>query len=69
MGKKMLRSVLVAAFSALVAVGALGGFSGTKGDVRANTSWPSVAQGTQWPPAQSTSNTSWPLPPVMGAGG
>lgn len=60
MRKKMLGSVLVAAFSALVAVGVLGGFSGEQSDVRANTSWPIVAQGED--------NTSWPLPPADGAG-
>nr|WP_229841210.1 hypothetical protein [Streptomyces brasiliensis] len=60
----MLRSVLVAAFSALVAVGALSGFSGAKGDVRANTSWPSVVATTN-----GTDNTSWPIAPADGAGG
>lgn len=60
MRKKMLRSVLVAAFSALVAVGALGGFSGEKSDARANTSWPIVVIGED--------DTSWPLPPADGAG-
>ncbi|MGC0330590.1 hypothetical protein RKD23_003580 [Streptomyces sp. SAI-170] len=39
MRMRMLRSVLVAAFSAVVAFGSLGGFSGTKGDVRADTAW------------------------------
>jgi hypothetical protein len=39
----MLRSVLVAAFSAVVAFGALGGLSDAKGDVRADTRWPAVA--------------------------
>jgi hypothetical protein len=39
----MLRSVLVAAFSVAVALGALGGFSDTKDDIRANSVWPSVA--------------------------
>jgi hypothetical protein len=43
MRNKMLRSVLVAAFSAVVALGALGGFSNVKEEVRANTVWPSVA--------------------------
>lgn len=40
MRNKMLRSVLVAAFSAVVALGALGGATGGKEDVRANSSWP-----------------------------
>ena len=35
----MLRSVLVAAFSAVVAFGTLGGFSGTKGDAPADSAW------------------------------
>jgi hypothetical protein len=39
----MLRSVLVAAFSAVVAFGALGGLSDAKGDARADTRWPAVA--------------------------
>jgi hypothetical protein len=39
----MLRSVLVAAFSAVAALGVLSGFSDAKEDVRANTQWPSVA--------------------------
>ncbi|MFF0203278.1 hypothetical protein [Streptomyces sp. NPDC005017] len=39
MRKRMLRSVLVAAFSAVVALGTLGGFSGTKGGERADSSW------------------------------
>lgn len=39
MRKRMLRSVLVAAFSAVVAFGTLSGLSGTKGDVRADTVW------------------------------
>lgn len=40
MRNRMLRSVLVAAFSAVVAIGALSGLSDVKGDVRANTQWP-----------------------------
>ncbi|MET7567606.1 hypothetical protein ABZT04_03770 [Streptomyces sp. NPDC005492] len=35
----MLRSVLVAAFSAVVAFGAAGGLSVAKGDVRADSVW------------------------------
>jgi hypothetical protein len=35
MSKRMLRSVLVAAFSAVVAFGTLSGLSGAKGDARA----------------------------------
>jgi hypothetical protein len=45
MRNRMLRSVLVAAFSAVAALGVLGGFSGAKDDVRANSVWPSVAVG------------------------
>ena len=63
MRKKMLRSVLVAAFSAVVAVGAWSGFSGAKDDVRANTTWPlSVAT------ANGADNTTWPMLPADGAG-
>jgi hypothetical protein len=44
MRKKMLRSVLVAAFSTVVAVGALSGLVGAKGDTRADSTWgPAVA--------------------------
>ncbi|MEV6000323.1 hypothetical protein AB0M25_13710 [Streptomyces griseomycini] len=74
----MLRSVLVAAFSAVVALGALSGFSDGKDVVRANTQWPSVGAGaagtdnTQWPSvganAAGTDNTQWPGPGVDGAG-
>ncbi|MEU6177466.1 hypothetical protein [Streptomyces coeruleorubidus] len=35
--------MLVAAFSAAVALGVLGGFSDAKDEVRANSTWPSVA--------------------------
>jgi hypothetical protein len=43
MRKRMLRSVLVAAFSAVVAVGTLSGLSGAKSDTRAgDTQWSSV---------------------------
>ncbi|GAA4304709.1 hypothetical protein GCM10023086_22020 [Streptomyces venetus] len=43
MCSRMLRSVLVAAFSVAAALGALGGFSDAKDEVRANSVWPSVA--------------------------
>ncbi|PZG84507.1 hypothetical protein C1I97_34055 [Streptomyces sp. NTH33] len=39
----MLRSVLVAAFSAAMAITAMGGLSGAKGDVRADSTWGVVA--------------------------
>ncbi|MER7405351.1 hypothetical protein ABT373_23410 [Streptomyces sp. NPDC000070] len=59
----MLRSVLVAAFSAVVALGALSGFSDAKDDVRANSSWPSVAVNTS-----GTENSSWPSSGAAEAG-
>ncbi|WTZ46636.1 hypothetical protein OG241_26340 [Streptomyces sp. NBC_01390] len=40
MRKKMLRWVLVAAFSAVATFGALGGLSGAEGDSRADSVWP-----------------------------
>ncbi|MET7289865.1 hypothetical protein [Streptomyces sp. NPDC005573] len=43
MHKKLLRSVLVAAFSVLVAVGASSGFAKVKQDVRADSAWPLIA--------------------------
>jgi hypothetical protein len=42
MSKRMLRSVLVAAFSAVIALGAISGISGVKGDERADSKWPAV---------------------------
>ncbi|GGR55774.1 hypothetical protein GCM10010220_02020 [Streptomyces parvulus] len=39
MSKRMLRSVLVAAFSAVVAFGTLSGLSVAKGDARADSAW------------------------------
>jgi hypothetical protein len=39
MRKRMLRSILVAAFSAVVAFGSLSGLSGAKGDNRADSAW------------------------------
>lgn len=39
MSKRMLRSVLVAAFSAVVAFGTLSGLSVAKGDARADSVW------------------------------
>ena len=46
MGKRMLRSVLAAAFSAVVAFGALSGLSDAKGGVKADSVWPIVQPGT-----------------------
>ncbi len=51
MRKRMLRSVLVAAFSVVALGGALSGLSGVKSDVRANTGWPAAVE---------ASNTGWP---------
>ena len=42
MSKKMLRSVLVAAFSVGVAFGIAGGLSEAKVDVRADSVWPPI---------------------------
>jgi len=39
MHKRMLRSALVAAFSAVVAFGALSGLAGTKGDAAQDSTW------------------------------
>lgn len=50
MHKRMLRSALVAAFSAAVALGALSGLSGTKGDVAGDSSWSTTAA----PPGDSS---------------
>ncbi|WP_345581903.1 hypothetical protein [Streptomyces prasinosporus] len=70
--------MLVAAFSTVVALGALSGFSDEKDVVRANTQWPAVAVGTtgtdntQWPSvgadSTGTDNTQWPAPGADGAG-
>ncbi len=69
MRNKMLRSVLVAAFSAVVAFGALGGLSGAKGDVLADSHWPSVAADgvladSHWPTAAqgALADSHWPAP-------
>jgi hypothetical protein len=44
MRKRMLRSVLVAAFSAVVAFGTLNGLSTAKGDAQADSRWSVVVQ-------------------------
>lgn len=55
MRNRMLRSILVAAFSTVVAFGVLSGLSETKSDSRADSSWPSkvqtvtTAQDSSWP--------------------
>lgn len=61
MRKRMLRSVLVAAFSTVAVFGALSGLSDTKGDIRADTSWPAVAKSTTLARA---ADTTWPVPPA-----
>ena len=43
MHKRMLRSALVAAFSAAVAFGALGGLSGAKGETAQDSTWKTAA--------------------------
>ena len=65
MRKRMLRSVLVAAFSAVAIFGTLSGLSGANGDIRADTSWPAVAEST----TLAALDTSWPVPPVGGGAG
>lgn len=64
MRNRMLRSVLVAAFSAVVALGVLSGFSDVKDDARANSSWPSVAVNS----AHGAENSSWPSSGAAGSG-
>lgn len=63
MRNKMLRSVLVAAFSAVAALVALSGFSDEESGTRANTQWPAVAVN-----AAVADNTQWPNPGVDRAG-
>lgn len=65
MRKRMLRSVLVAAFSAVAIFGTLSGLSSANSDIRADTSWPAVAESTTLAVAL---DTSWPVPPADGAG-
>lgn len=43
MRNRMLRAMLVTAFSTVAAPGALSGFCDAKNDARANSSWPAVA--------------------------
>ncbi|MFG2476638.1 hypothetical protein [Streptomyces fagopyri] len=66
----MLRSVLVAAFSAMVAFGALGGLSEMKAGVLADSHWPSVATDnvladSHWPSVATDNvlaDSHWPAP-------
>ncbi|MEU6505617.1 MULTISPECIES: hypothetical protein [unclassified Streptomyces] len=76
MGKRLLRSVLVAAFSVGLTAGVLSGFASEKGDVRADTTWPAVAHtnvsamDTTWPAVAQTKasamDTTWPALPEDG---
>ncbi|AIV35160.1 hypothetical protein GTW46_30230 [Streptomyces sp. SID6013] len=58
MSKRMLRSVLVAAFSAVVAFGALNGLAGVQGDERAS-GVESVAVSVGADTAAVTDDTVW----------
>ncbi|WP_327718354.1 hypothetical protein OG381_25315 [Streptomyces sp. NBC_00490] len=49
MQKKLLRSVLAAAFSAVLAFGALSGLSEAKGDIQADSAWRVAAASTPLP--------------------
>ncbi|WUW92842.1 hypothetical protein OG595_22440 [Streptomyces sp. NBC_01451] len=59
----MLRSVLVAAFSAVVAFGALSGLSVEKGDIRADSAWSrstvTVALGDDTSAVDTTDDSAW----------
>ncbi|MCX5332631.1 MULTISPECIES: hypothetical protein [unclassified Streptomyces] len=61
MQKKLLRSVLAAAFSAVMAFGALSGLSEAKGDVRADSAWRVAAQSEPQPEdsAWRTEDSAW----------
>jgi hypothetical protein len=66
MYKRMLRSALAAAFSIVVAFGALGGLAGAKGDAQADSSWRTpvvsapAAQDSSWVIAASgLGDSSW----------
>ncbi|MFI1210391.1 hypothetical protein ACH4UV_22610 [Streptomyces sp. NPDC020802] len=51
--------MLVAAFSAVMAVGALSGLSGAKSDIRADSSWPAAVK-----TVTIAEDSSWPAPPI-----
>lgn len=59
MRRKMLRSVLVAAFSAAVAFGALSASAETPSDTRADSHWPSVVTGAESKSAVQA-DSHWP---------
>lgn len=66
MRNRMLRSVLVVAFSAVVAFGALSGLSDVKSDDRADSHWPASAVNV----VAVGSDSHWPAAPVDdGSGG
>ncbi len=64
MRNKMLRSALVAAFSAVMALGVLSGLSDARGDARADSVWPAavathvVAGDSVWPIAPASQDDS-----------
>ena len=62
MRNRLLRSVLVAAFSAVAALGALSGFAAAgKSEVRANSTWPAVVANpanSTWPVASSATSST-----------
>jgi hypothetical protein len=57
MRNRMLRSVLVAAFSAVMAVGILVGLSESSGDVQADSAWPARVTSEMQP-----ADSAWPAP-------
>jgi hypothetical protein len=59
----MLRSILVAAFSTVMALGALSGLSETKSDSRADSSWPTRAE-----TVTIAGDSSWPAIAVESSG-
>lgn len=59
----MLRSILVAAFSTVVAFGVLSGLSEAKSDSRADSSWPTQSQ-----TVTIAKDSSWPASAVASSG-
>ncbi|MCF4139484.1 hypothetical protein ACIRPQ_07910 [Streptomyces sp. NPDC101213] len=62
MGKRKLRSVLVAAFSAAVAFGVLSGLAGAESDALADSSW-----GVKQPSTAVAGDSSWGIVTPTGA--
>ena len=60
MRNRMLRSILVAAFSAVMAFGALSGLSEAKSDSRADSTWP-----TSKPTVTIAGDSTWPTTAVV----